>query len=211
MSEKRGFGDFVDRVTSVAAIITAVAALGIAVYEARITREQQKKTVWPYVMQYNSNANGEYSRSVENVGLGPALVRSFVIHVNDSLYARYTDEIRREDSLHHPWRPIVHALTGYDSIYNIYSNLGDGSVLRAGERFKVLRIPPGAGARAFYENRDEFHTTVCYCSLYGDCWLSDSKENQPRSVDSCEEGTGGTIQADSGRDSTRAQSEGAGR
>ena len=177
MSEKRSFGDFVDRLTSVAAIITAVAAVAIAVYEARINRQEQKKSVWPYVMQYNSNTDQEYTRSVENVGLGPALVRSFEVRVDDSLYSG--------------WRPVVHALTGADSVVYSYSYLGMGSVLRAGERFVVLRIPPGPAATAFFEHRSELSTKVCYCSLYGDCWLSDSERNEPSAVDSCGEGRAG--------------------
>lgn len=172
MSEKRGFGDFVDRLTSVAAIITAVAAVSIAVYEARINREQQKKSVWPYVMQYNSHVSGEeYSRSVENAGLGPALVRSFAIHMGDSVY--------------HAWRPVVRALTGSDSVRIIYSSLEGVPVLRPGERRKVLRIPTGADAETFFEHRSKFYTTVCYCSVYGDCWIADSRKSRPSAVGSC--------------------------
>ena len=171
MSDERGFRSFVDRVTPIAAIITAVAAVGIAVYEARITREQQKKSVWPYVMQYNTYSGQEYLRYVENVGLGPAIVSSFEIRVGDSTYTQ--------------WRPVVDALTGSDTARFIYSSFGDGSVLKAGDRLDLLRILAGQNAARFAARRSEVETVVCYCSLYGDCWTSDSEERRPKPVDSC--------------------------
>lgn len=171
MSEKRGFGDFVDRLTSVAAIVTAVAAVAIAVYEARITREQQKKSVWPYVMQYNSYAGSDYVRYVENVGLGPAIVSSFEIDVGDSVYAS--------------WRPLVEGFTNTDTTYFVYSDFGDGSVLKSGERLDLLRIPDSASAAKFDAHRSSLQTTVCYCSLYEECWIDRSGEPRPRAVESC--------------------------
>ena len=143
MSERRGFRDFVDRLTSVAAIITAVAAVGIAVYEAHITREQQKKSVWPYVMQYNTYGGQDYLRFVENAGLGPAIVSSFEIRVGDSTYTR--------------WEPVVTALTGSDTAFFIYSSFGDGpqgggppgpaADTRRTERRPVRRAPFRGGDR----------------------------------------------------------------
>ncbi len=177
MGERRGFSDFVDRLTSVAAIIAAMAAVCIAVYEAHIEREQQKKSVWPYLMQDNSRADQAYWRFVENVGLGPALVRSFEIRVGDSVYGNGNEKT--------VWRKVVKALTGSDTAHFLYTNLGNGSVLRQGQRTDVLKIPPGPAADSFFQHRGQLHTKACYCSLYGDCWIADSEHEGPRSVGSC--------------------------
>lgn len=180
MSERRGFGDFVDRLTSVAAIITAVAAVAIAVYEAHITRDFQQKSVWPYVMQYNSNVGPNnrpfYARSVENDGLGPALVHSFRIRVQDSAHS-YVDDST--------WVQVVRAFTGQDTTDYIVSGLGDGSVLKPGQRQELLRIPYPASAAKFFAHRSYLQTVICYCSLYGECWTANSDSLRPYRVPHC--------------------------
>ena len=90
--------DVVDRVLSVSAIVAAIAAVAVAVYEARLEREHQRVSVWPYVSQFNSWVGGRYTRNVSNVGLGPALVRSFEVRVDGRPRQR--------------WRDVIRALTG---------------------------------------------------------------------------------------------------
>lgn len=174
MAGRRDFGDQVDRITSVAAIVTAVAAVGIGVYQAHITREQQKKSAWPYLFQANTYDFHRYERIVENRGLGPALVRSFRVEVGDSVYG--------------DWPSVVHAVLGYTPQRIVTSSLHDGMVLLPGHRTAVLTLPDSADARAFESRDSALRTTVCYCSLYDDCWVFRSRDRRPRPVGDCPEG-----------------------
>jgi len=174
MAGRRDFGDVVDRITSVAAIVTAAAAVGIGVYQAHITREQQKKSAWPYLFQANAYDFHRYERIVENRGLGPALVRSFRVEVGDSVY---------DD-----WPSVVHAVLGHDPQVIVRSSFHDGMVLLPGHQTAVLTLPDSADARAFEARDTALHTTVCYCSLYDDCWVFGSRDRRPRPVDDCSGG-----------------------
>ena len=163
-----------DRVLSIAAIVAAIAAVVVAVYEARISREHQRLSVWPYVSQFNTYPPGEpYARRVGNVGIGPALVRSVQMQVDGR-------SVRR-------WNEAVHALTGESAPDLIYSSVGRGTVILPGAVVDVLKLPPGERATRFWSEvqTERFSLRVCYCSLYQECWLSDSREEEPQRVDVC--------------------------
>lgn len=165
-----------DRILAVSAIIAAAAAVFIAVYEARLTRAHQRISVWPYVSQYNSNADSSYTRNIANRGLGPSLVESFEVSV---------DGVRKSN-----WTEVVADITGIpdEKVDLIYSTFGRGVVLLPGHTATVLKLPPGDAARRFAKNSVRLRTRVCYCSLYGECWVADSEARAPVRVDDCPAG-----------------------
>jgi hypothetical protein len=176
LSEPRSGADRTDRLLSVCAVIVAVSSVAVAVYQTRIMREQQKASAWPHVAQWNSlPRGGSYTRTVENSGIGPALVGAFQVRV---------DGIPRHD-----WGSVVRALTGTTGDGGlVYSSLGQGTVLLPGTSRAVLTLPPGPLATGFWQQaQTRLDTRVCYCSVYGDCWIAvDSvKARAPRPVRAC--------------------------
>jgi len=167
--------DVVDRVMSVCAIVAATAAVAVSVYEARIDRAHQRVSVWPYLGQSNSlTAGSPYRRTVSNVGIGPARIRSFQVRVDGT--------VRRG------WPEVVRALTGDSASGRIvYSSLGRGDVLLPGQTLELLTLPPGATATAFWREAqgDRLSTRICYCSLYDECWLAESGAGEPRPARAC--------------------------
>lgn len=166
--------DVVDRILSLCAIVAAVAAVAVSVYEARIDRAHQRVSVWPYVSQYNSNEGGSYLRVVSNVGLGPALVRSFQVRVDGRTVRS--------------WSEAITALTGEPrgprAAYT-YGSLGRGHVLLPGAPYTLLRMPLQPTGQRFHQGVDRMSTRVCYCSLYEECWTSDSRADEPERVRAC--------------------------
>jgi hypothetical protein len=166
--------DLTDRIMAVSAIIVAAASLSVAVYEAHINREYQKISVWPYVTQSNSMVPGEpYARNLSNFGVGPALIKSVQVRVDGT-------PLR-------DWAEVSRALTGQAIPDLVYSSLHGGSVLLPDKTMTVVKIPPGDAALKFWEQAqtERLSIRVCYCSLYGDCWLSDSHTGEPSSVGAC--------------------------
>ena len=166
--------DLTDRIMAVSAIIVAAASLTVAVYEARINREYQKISVWPYVTQSNAMVPGEpYTRIVSNLGVGPALIKSVQVRV---------DGTPRRD-----WADVSRALTGKAIPDLVYFSLHGGSVLLPDKTVTVVKIPPGDAALQFWEQAqtERLSIRICYCSLYGDCWLNDSRTQEPSSVGAC--------------------------
>ncbi len=159
-------GELVGRIIGASAGLIAVAALGTAVYTAWITREQQKMSVWPYLMQDNSRVGGQYHRYVTNAGLGPALVQSFQVRVDGKLARTWPEVIERLGLP--PLRSQVH------------SDLGYGWVILPGQTVEVLTVQDSAEGRLVFQQRQRLRTIVCYCSLYNECWRYDSVDPPPR-------------------------------
>jgi hypothetical protein len=165
--------DLTNRIVSSSASLVAVIALGTSLYEARLNREQQRASVWPYVTQANAGTfTAHYARTVHNAGIGPAKIRSFQIWVGGRP--------------RHGWREVFDAVrtpvsgTGY-----VTSGLVRGMVLSAGETVEVLTISDSAGAVAFAQKLKDVDTRLCYCSLYDECWADSRAVEEPEPVAAC--------------------------
>lgn len=170
----RTFSALTNRLVSASASVVAVAALGTSLYEARLNREQQRASVWPYVTQGNSGLGGGFHRLVRNAGVGPALVRSFRIRVDDKPVRSWGEVV---DALGVPATATTRRWT--------YSSIGRGTVLTPGETLEILTISDSVGALEFFRRVDHMESVICYCSLYGECWSDSSEKDEPRAVDAC--------------------------
>jgi hypothetical protein len=163
-----------DRIMSVSAIVAAIAAVLVAAYEARINREYQRISVWPRLQQSNSLTAGEpYLRTVTNVGVGPALIRSVEVSV-DGVLCR-------------TWREVGQALIGKPMPGSVSTTFRAGAVLLPDKPITVLKLPPGEEARKFWEEAQgrRLSIRICYSSLFDEFWLSDSFEDHPKAVTEC--------------------------
>ncbi len=166
--------DRTDRIVSVCAIVAAIAAVAISAYEARITREYQRLSVWPRLEQYNSFVPGEpYTRTVANFGIGPALIQSVQMTVDGKTCRT--------------WGEVIQALIGKPVPGHIYSSLHHGAVILPGKEVNILKIPSGENAQLFSNQvqGDRLIIRICYSSLFGESWLSDSSAEEPESVSRC--------------------------
>ncbi len=160
--------DLLDRVLSASAGLIAVAALGTAVYSAWLTRAQERASVWPYVMQDNSFP-GYFQRQLTNAGLGPALVRSFEVRVDGQAARDWAEVLQRLD-----------VVPGWGSV--TYSDIGRGSVVMPGQTLSILEVRDTAVRAQLRARVDRLVTIICYCSLYDECWVQDSREMEPRAA-----------------------------
>jgi hypothetical protein len=165
----------VDRWLSMAAAVGAVCAVAIAVYQAALARQQQRASAWPFLAQSNSYLNGQqYTRQIENQGVGPARVRSFQVLVDGKPA--------------HTWSDVVRALVNQPDSGLTYSSFGRGGVVPAGAARVLLTLPPGNQARSVWEAaQTRLATIVCYCSVYDECWSADTRAKEPVAVRACAE------------------------
>jgi hypothetical protein len=160
-----------NRIVSASATIIAIIALATAVYQARMSRDQAKASVWPYLVQGNSGNNG-YSRIVQNVGLGPALIRGFEVLVDGKPTRNWRDAATKL-GISPTWR-------GSRS-----TTFRAGLVVPTGGFIELLNLPDTADGRMMRGVLDHLQTRVCFCSLYGDCWENRSGDYDPRRVEAC--------------------------
>ena len=182
-ARSRAHADRTDRLLSASAGIVAISALVVSVYQAYITRQQQKLGVWPYMTQANSNADGGYHRMVHNAGVGPALVRSMRLTVDGRPANEWRDVARIM------FGDAAEAVVRQDSAQWTTSTFGRGSVLLPGASLTLISVRGRRVPQLLFDvlgNDARAVSTVCYCSLYGDCWTAASNETEPRRVGGCE-------------------------
>lgn len=160
-----------NRIVSGSATIIAVIALATAVYQARLSRDQAKASVWPYLVQGNSGENG-YSRIVQNVGLGPAIIRGFEVRV-DGTPTRDWTEVAAKLGIQPTWR-------GKRS-----TTFRAGLVVPTGTLVELVSLPDSNDIRLFRGQVHRVQTWVCFCSLYGDCWENRSETLESTRVEAC--------------------------
>ncbi len=180
MSDLRPRSELLQRVLSGSAALVAISALAVSVYQAKITREQQKMSAWPYVSAgHGGPVDGRpYSFHVYNQGVGPALVRSVRVYV--------------DGRPQRTWGAVVRTMGTPAETTLVYSSFHRGSVVLPGADREVLIIK-GAQARPFWiAAQTRFRYRVCYCSLYDDCWVYDtaSDADLPPAVRACDTGVG---------------------
>ena len=170
-----------DWVLSASAALVALCALGVSLYQTRLMREQQRASVWPRLDLPQTTGGSTYGRMVRNQGLGPALVRSVEVTVdgrpmhrwNDvatALLADSADEIFRRDT----------ALAAQ------HNSVKRGLVILPGATVHHMRLESRIVAPLFERAaRRRLQTTICYCSLYGDCWIAREAADDPAPVRAC--------------------------
>jgi hypothetical protein len=163
--------DVTNRVMSASATLIALVALSTGLYQAKLSRDQAKAAVWPYLIAGNSGENG-YSRIVQNVGIGPAIIGAFEVRVDDFPVRSWKE---MAESLHVP-------LTFAGSRSTTFRH---GLVVPVGGNIHLIELPDTTDIRLVRSRVDHLSTYVCYCSLYGDCWALHSDVAEPSKVKVC--------------------------
>jgi hypothetical protein len=142
-----------DGVAAIMAALIGLLALGVSGYTAYIQRQQVRAQVWPYLIVGNNDL--DQSLIVYNKGVGPAIVRSVQMRVDDK---PQTD-----------WTHVLAAL-GLPPRHNIQSTLNPG-VLSPGEQLRAIRFPENDRWQSFRAAaRDRVTMDICFCSTLDECW-----------------------------------------
>lgn len=75
-----------DKLLGVSALIISLATLISLIYQARIMREHEMKSVFPKLELWNNRSDGKYSLTLVNTGVGPAMIEEVKVLYKDSLY-----------------------------------------------------------------------------------------------------------------------------
>ena len=171
---------------SIVALATSFLALSLSAYQARLMNEQtrlmqsqSRASVWPYVsIGYAINDEGErrgYTWQIGNDGVGPARIESVVMTLDGKPV--------------HRWRELFRALFGDVAVPATYSQIY-GRVLPPSTNrettIDALHLTDMAQAKAFFAAQDRIDMTICYCSVYDDCWIARKQEPNVQPAARCE-------------------------
>jgi len=172
-------------IISFVAVAMAIAAVVVAFYETSLMREQARLGVKPSVwLETNSRTNnqedengGEFELIIDNRGLGPASLEYFTIQF-EGKYIRFWQE----------WLSHV-PLEGDDekSITGIsYTSVPRKYVLPNGDELEVFSIrAPSDLIRRISSASERYEFTICACSFYNECWISQGLNAVPQAISEC--------------------------
>ncbi len=152
-------------VLSVAAVFTGLIALYAALTESEAVRRQTAASVWPYVQlavdDYSTQEASEFALSVSNVGVGPAHVRGMRVSIGGQ--ARAT------------WRDVLQSVGRRDVAFS--QAFVTNRVLSPSESVRIFGVEDPEAVRALQAAVADPESAIefCYCSIFEQCWIADSR------------------------------------
>jgi hypothetical protein len=163
---------------SAIAVGISLMALVVGFYQARIAERQAHASVWPYLtIGYNLYDRGEnrgFTWTVDNSGLGPALIQSVVVSLDGKPVRRWED---------------VTAVLGLKKDFEHTTSSVRGRVLPPNSNrdttIQAIRVFALPDAEAFWKARERLQMDVCYCSVYQECWVAHWLKQKVDPVSKC--------------------------
>jgi hypothetical protein len=179
------------RYEAIIATLVGVSALFVSGYTAYVQRQQVRATVWP-ILEYTTSNDPRIRFTVNNKGVGPAIVRHVLVSVDGEPVRRWTEALQK--------------LLG-PGPYNFTQSTISGHTFSAGESLDVMvpHDPLGGQANdksnallaALDRERGRVGVEICYCSTLGECWILRSggpKGNSTTETRTCPDTSATTFQ-----------------
>lgn len=170
-----------DTTVSVAAVVTALAALGVSVWQGWEARHFNRLQARPVVsITWGRNPDGPFIVQVRNMGTGPAFLQDYSIYVDGKTKKSYCDVLSAvgigapQSALSAPSTTLAPGITGH--------------VMQSGYDELWLKVPPGRLTELLFQNMDRIDISVCYCSLYEECFEKRTGAGSPIKVNRCQSG-----------------------
>ena len=143
-------------------------------------------STWPYVTIADSNGDAAghrlYKIMVLNNGVGPARIESVQLSLAGKSVTDVFDlaaRVAKQDGEAGPAKVM---------------GSGIGGVIPARQSVAILTVQgptsPDALIAAFNRTRARIDVRVCYCSIFEDCWTTNSNDPAPRQVKACNRDVG---------------------
>lgn len=166
MTEKAFRLDFF--IAIAALVMSAVTAIAM-IYQTAVMRDQYAASIWPYLTVSTTTDSSPSTRRIAltNDGLGPALVRSAQLTVDDKPYATWNDYIHLLER-----DPLYRRAKHGEHFKSVLSDVDQTTIVRAGDTMPILQetLPQSVPQALILKHRVTLD--VCYCSLNGNCWTT---------------------------------------
>jgi hypothetical protein len=160
------------------ALIVAVFAFFVSIFNACETREHNRLSLRPYLtIDFGVDETGAGWRYFQN-GLGLAIIKAFEVKVDEKQVTG--------------WKSLLETLNISADAVN-YRILGKGSAIMPSNNTGILMWVkgPSQAAKALAIDYKRVKMKLCYCSLYEECWITSNmyvnKEREYRKVKACPE------------------------
>lgn len=145
-------------IAAVIAALIGLLALSVSGYTAWLQRQQVRAEVWPYLQPGISPSHKVMS--LENKGVGPALIRSVKLYVDRKPQRN--------------WPQAFDAL-GLRDMRDQSPSTINGVVLAPGDVIQQMVFKDPDRFARFYAQYPRIEMLICYCSALDECWLYDER------------------------------------
>jgi len=165
-----------DQLVSLSAFLISLCAILISVLEVRVMNEQKEASVWPRVFVARNTSHDSFGIVVKNSGVGPAEIKYVEVLVDGKV---------KKD-----WLEVFTEIAD-NKERNVQQSTLTNNVLIPGQSLFPFAVK-GDVANIFNNDIKRIRVTLCYCSIYEQCWVLDESIERlaglavPHSVDSCE-------------------------
>ena len=167
----------IQTVLAVAGLFTGGVALYAALQQTQSIQTQAEASVWPYAQLLVQSSIGAetpaVSLSIRNSGVGPARFHQTRMSLRGEVITS--------------WPQLLAAVEAPDAPHAF--DFLTGRVLKAGEEVTLLSTEDEAAVFGLVDLTETggVEILICYCSIYGDCWLRDSAQpvSEPQALEAC--------------------------
>jgi hypothetical protein len=145
---------------AVAALIVSVSAVVVGLYEASLQRFHDRAEVWPRLEIGVFTRGDGASVSLENTGIGPAIVESTIVTLDGQPQHNWTDILRKLNDTE-PVPPSNYSVTGHG--------------FRPGDHVDMVGMPVVDVPHPFWSAIAHVGVSVCYRSVFDQRWIVESK------------------------------------
>jgi hypothetical protein len=139
------------------ALVVSVSAVAVGIYEAALQRRHDRAEVWPHLELSTFTTPNGASLSVENTGIGPALIKSVVVTVDGKRA--------------HNWTDVLTTLLGHAPATGVSNSTIAESALRPGDKVMMVGVPNVNMPPSFWSAVRRVGITVCYSSVFEEHWI----------------------------------------
>ena len=179
---------------SLAALVTAVAAVVITLEQTEVMQEEAElertnarisvmPSVWLSTHIGDTEDDAYFKIVLTNKGLGPAVIERFDVSYKDQPVNNW-DELARQMAAH------MESAKSFeeDTLGSSRSPVSPGLMLESGGTMEPLRVfssTDADGIKLLMRGAPNMGISVCYCSLYRDCFRTELFR-RPQPVEVCE-------------------------
>jgi hypothetical protein len=163
----RRLGWTIERYSAVFAVIVSLTTLAMLIAQTRLMQTQTRASVWPHVsIGFSANQSG--FAWVANNGVGPAITHSVQVRVDGKTQRDWGDVLSTLE---------INAKVDVSQL--------SGTVLTPAENttdhYQIMQMQAGPAATAMAAAAmTRIDVSLCYCSIYEDCWISEFAKGRER-------------------------------
>jgi hypothetical protein len=166
-----------DLVIAICALLISSLATIASFWQTIVVQKQLSAAVLPYLEVTGMLSADEVKFSIDNVGVGPAIIKDAVL--TDHGVAKLTVDAA--------FRPRFDLLKRGTTLSTSTSDINPGVAIRAGDSLVVLDARAKGVREVVLPLLASGDLKLCYCSILDQCWTVSEKVAAPVPAPSCDE------------------------